>query len=236
MPAYNARDTICEAIDSVLAQSYGNFELIIVDDCSTDGCRGLIQQYVDQDCRINAIFSEVNQGVSKSRNLGVAAARGRYITFLDSDDLWLPDKLEANMKHLVPGACVVYASYIRFFSNGIERMVKAPSKTTYKSLLRGNCIGNLTGAYDSHVLGKFYQKAVGHEDYLMWLQILSSGAVAEGIERPLARYRVGNSLSANKFRAALWTWNIYRAELGLSFGGALTNFVWYAGTSLLKRV
>lgn len=236
MPVYNARDTICIAIDSVLDQSYGDFELIVVDDASTDDCRAIVQQYVGRDFRIIAIFSDVNQGVAKSRNVGVAAAKGRYITFLDSDDLWLPGKLAAQYEAFNGGACVVYSSYIRFFSNGKEQVVKVPPQATYKNLLRGNCIGNLTGAYDSFLLGKFYQKTVGHEDYLMWLQILSCGAIAQGIQRPLARYRVGNSLSANKFRAAAWTWNIYRRELGLSLGGALISFLRYACASVFKRL
>jgi len=236
MPVYNAADTLCESIESVLNQTFDNFELIVIDDCSTDGCRALINKYAGQDFRIRPIFSEVNNGVSISRNLGIESTKGRYIAFLDSDDLWLPDKLEAQYRIFNDGACVVYSSYIRFFPNGTERIVKVPPQSTYKSLLRGNCIGNLTGAYDSYALGKFYQKPIGHEDFLMWLQILSSGAVAKGLERPLARYRVGiNSLSGNKLRAAIWTWNIFRVELGLSFWKSSVNFSWYAVASLLKR-
>lgn len=236
MPVYNAVTTLCESVDSVLSQTFGDFELIIVDDSSSDGCQALIDRYVSQDCRIRAIYSKSNQGVAHSRNLGVSAARGRYIAFLDSDDLWLPDKLEAQYAEFNDGARIVYSSYIRFFPNGDEKIVKVPPQSTYRSLLHGNCIGNLTGAYDSHELGKFYQRAIGHEDYLMWLQILSSGAVARGIERPLARYRVGSSLSGNKFRAAIWTWKIFRLELGLSLFESIVNFFWYARSSLLKRI
>lgn len=237
MPVYNAAVTLCESIESVLNQKFENFELIIVDDCSGDSSRDIIDKYAGQDFRVRKIFSDVNRGVSSARNLGVYAAKGRYITFLDSDDLWLSEKLEMQYREFCQGASVVFSSYIRFFSDGREKEIVAPSRATYKSLLKGNCIGNLTGAYDSQVLGKFYQEPVGHEDYLMWLRILSTGVVACGIRRPLARYRVGDSsLSGNKSRAARWTWMIYRQKLGLSFPIAAYYFWCYASASLLKRM
>src|SRR5690606_19072114 len=121
-------------------------------------------------------------------------------------------------KFFLNGAKVVFSSYFRFFPDGTEKLVTAPGEVDYKALLHGNCIGNVTGSYDAHVLGKFYQESVGHEDYLMWLRNLSTGVVAFGVPFPLARYRVGfNSLSANKFRAAMWTWQIYRDKLKFGF-------------------
>lgn len=237
MPVYNAAATLSESIESVLNQTFISFELLIIDDCSSDDSQELINKYASHDCRIKPIFVKANQGVAASRNLGVTVAKGRYITFLDADDLWLPDKLEVQYKAFNDGACIVYSSYIRFFPDGAEQIVKVPPRCSYNSLLRGNCIGNLTGAYDTYALGKFYQKPIGHEDYLMWLQILSSGAVATGLERPLARYRVGaNSLSGNKFRSAVWTWKIFRVELGLSFLDSLINFFSYIVASLMKRI
>ncbi len=237
MPAYNCKATVAVAIDSVLGQTYSDFELIAIDDCSSDESARILESYAAKDRRVKVMVSDRNQGVALARNLGISAAKGRYITFLDSDDLWLPEKLEMQYREFCQGASVVFSSYIRFFSDGREKEIVAPSRATYKSLLKGNCIGNLTGAYDSQVLGKFYQEPVGHEDYLMWLRILSTGVVACGIRRPLARYRVGDSsLSGNKTRAARWTWMIYRQKLGLSFPIAAYYFWCYASASLLKRM
>lgn len=237
MPAYGCEATLGDAIDSVLRQTFSEFELVVVDDCSLDESRSIAESYACKDPRVKVVCSEENKGVAAARNLGISCAQGRYIAFLDSDDLWLPEKLEVQYKEFCRGACVVYASYIRFFPDGTEREVRAPSETSYSSLLRGNCIGNLTGAYDSLVLGKFYQESIGHEDYLMWLRILSSGTIATGIDLPLARYRVGvSSLSGNKIRAAGWTWKIYRKKLGLNFIMAAYCFGSYVASSLFKRV
>ncbi len=237
MPVYNSVLTLHGAIDSLLAQSYSDFELIAVDDFSSDESARILESYAAKDPRVKVMRSDRNQGVAGARNLGISAAKGRYLAFLDSDDLWLPEKLQMQYEEFRRGASVVFSSYVRFFSDGREKEIVAPSKATYKSMLKGNCIGNLTGAYDSQVLGKFYQEPVGHEDYLMWLRILSTGVVACGIKRPLARYRVGgSSLSGNKTRAARWTWMIYRQKLGLSFPIAAYYFWCYASASLLKRM
>jgi len=237
MPVYNSSFTLRESIDSLLSQTFANFELIAVDDCSTDDSAIILRGYAAKDCRVKVIISTRNQGVAVARNIGVSAARGRYLTFLDSDDLWLPEKLEAQYEEFRRGASVVFSSYTRFYSDGRENQVTAPARANYKTLLRGNCIGNLTGAYDSQVLGKFYQESVGHEDYLMWLRILSKGVIAHGIQRPLARYRVmENSLSRNKCRAAIWTWGIYREKLGFSLPIATYYFSCYVLSSLLKRM
>lgn len=237
MPAFNCEATLGDAIVSVLSQTFSDFELIVVDDCSLDSSRSIAESYARKDSRIKIVCLEKNKGVAEARNAGIYLARGRYIAFLDSDDLWLPEKLEAQHVEFCQGAQVVYGSYVRFYPDGVEKQVRAPSKTTYRSLLYGNCIGNLTAAYDSFTLGKYYQESIGHEDYLMWLHILSSGVVAKGVEWPLARYRVGEySLSGNKVRAAAWTWRIYREKLGLSFVTSAYYFGSYVASALFKRV
>ena len=237
MPVYNSSLTLSQSIDSLLAQTFTDFDLIAVDDCSSDDSAAILKSYAAKDPRVKVILSERNEGVAHARNLGISAAKGRYLAFLDSDDLWLPEKLEMQYGEFCRGASVVFSSYVRFFIDGREKEVVAPSEATYKSLLKGNCIGNLTGAYDSQLLGKFYQEPVGHEDYLMWLRILSTGAVACGLRRPLARYRVGeSSLSGNKVRAARWTWMIYRQKLGLNLPVALYYFWRYASSAFLKRI
>lgn len=237
MPVYNASSTLSESIDSVLGQTFGDFELLIVDDCSTDDSRFFIECYARKDARIAAIYSDVNQGVALARNLAITAAKGRYITFLDADDLWLPEKLEAQYEEFCQGAHVVYASYVRFSNESSEQLIIAPSCVNFDALLRGNCIGNLTGAYDSCILGKYFQESVGHEDYLMWLRILASGVSARGINRPLARYRVASSsLSANKLRAAGWVWKIYRRKLKLNLLFSIELFLSYVVSALIKRV
>lgn len=236
MPAYNAEATIERAIRSVLAQTEPDFELVVIDDGSRDATREIVAALAAQDARVRPLALARNGGVAGARNAGLDAARGRYIAFLDADDHWLASKLALQRQAFEAGATVAFGAYFREGAGG-RRLVAAPASVDFRRLLRGNCIGNLTGAYDRQRLGTFHQRPIGHEDYLMWLEILRKGGVATGIQQPLAVYAEGGaSLSSNLARSARWTWAIYRRHLGLPLPAALSCFAAYLLGAVGKRV
>lgn len=235
MPAYNARKFIHESINSVLNQTYGDFELIVINDGSKDDTSVAVSGFSSVDSRVKLIDNKVNKGVAASRNDGIAFASGRYICFLDADDLWSPEKLEVQKRYFSQGYDYLFSSYLKFWPSGKERLIVPPERTSFNALLKGNYIGNLTGAYDTKSIGKVFQKSIGHEDYLMWLEIAKIAKSGFGIQIPLAKYRVHNdSLSSNKIRSALWSWNIYRNELNFGLVRSLILFGSYAINSLRK--
>lgn len=236
MPAYNAEKYISDSIDSVLNQSIQNFELIIIDDNSQDNTTNIINKYNDP--RIVLIINSNNLGVSETRNIGISAANGKYIAFLDSDDIWLPHKLSLQIMCLNDGWDVVSSNYIAFESNADNKITerKSPSIISYSDMLKSNFIGNLTGIYNVQKIGKIYQKKSGHEDYIMWLEIIKKSKKAYCIQEPLAKYRLHNSsLSSNKMKAIKWQWSIYRNELKLSLPKYIYYFSHYIINALKKR-
>ena len=150
MPAYNAEKFISDSIKSVLAQTYPNFELIVIDDCSPDQTVEIVQNYVSKDKRVKILKKEKNQGVAEARNTGLNYAKGDFVAFLDSDDKWVEDKLEKQLAVLKErnDVDVVYGSYYRFNNDGIKNIVKVPNLLDKKELLKGNPIGNLTAIYN----------------------------------------------------------------------------------------
>ncbi|SDX22528.1 glycosyltransferase family 2 protein [Pseudomonas sp. NFACC08-1] len=237
MPVFNAVRTLNESVLSVLDQTFTDFELIIVDDCSVDGSRESIKLFAEMDNRIRTVFLERNSGVANARNAAIKCSEGSYIAFLDADDVWMRDKLLRQNEFFSNGADVVYSDFIRFYEDGHEKTVCSPDFVDFKKMLSGNCIGNLTGAYNTRTLGKVYQESIGHEDYLMWLQIFRRGVVAKRVPEVLARYRVLNSsLSANKFKALLWTFRIYKDKMGLGLLSSIYYLFKYAIGAMLVRV
>ncbi|AYL66674.1 glycosyltransferase [Citrobacter cronae] len=238
MPVYNGKSTVVQSIDSILNQTYKNIRLYIIDDCSTDGTLNLLESLYSTNSKVVICRNNKNLGVAKTRNVGIEKSQGEYIAFCDSDDLWSETKLEKQLNILDAGGIdVVCANYSTINMKG-EKIaeVNAPQFITYKMMLGKNYIANLTGIYNAKKLGKFYQKSIGHEDYLMWLEILRATNYAQCIQEYLAQYRVSReSLSANKLVAARWTWNIYRRELRLSIFPALYFFSQYAFRGLLKK-
>ncbi|MDY0973027.1 glycosyltransferase family 2 protein [Siccibacter turicensis] len=236
MPAYNSAKTIEQSINSVLNQTYTNFELLIIDDCSTDGTLKVVEKY--NDGRIKIIKNKFNVGVAKSRNEGIKKAIGRYIAFLDSDDLWLPTKLEEQYKHLSKGSTVVCSAYFTFSDNPKEigDPIFFKEEIRYEDMLKSNLIGNLTGAYDSLVLGKVLQEDIGHEDYVMWLGLTKKAQKVYCSPTPLALYRrTSTSVSANKIRAMKWQLNIYHNHLKLHPFKIMYYFCHYVLFALKKR-
>jgi teichuronic acid biosynthesis glycosyltransferase TuaG len=238
MPAYNAEKYIKESIESVLAQTYKNWELIIIDDCSKDGTINIIKQYQIFDNRIRVICLKCNAGVANARNRGMELAKGRYIAFLDSDDLWLDIKLEEQIRFMQQKQIYFsFSKYRRFMDEKKGKVVNVPTYVNYQKALYGNPIGCLTVCLDRRFIREFKFSKQRHEDYIAWLNILKNNNIcAYGIPKILALYRVGNSnsLSGNKLKSILWTWNVYRKSQKLSLFDCVFYMFYYVKNNILK--
>lgn len=241
MPVHNAEPFVAFAIRSVLAQTYPEWELFVVDDCSTDNSVAVIREFVRQDSRIHLLTTKKSSGMPGTpRNEGIKEATGRFIAFLDSDDAWLPNKLEEQLRLFDdPQTAIVYGNYEKVAEDGKRsgRLFVAPRMSTYKSLLRGNVIGNLTGVYDTAKVGKRFFRPVHHEDYVLWLSILKEGYVARCTNTVVGLYRVrSQSVSSRKFAILPWQWNIYVNIENTGYPRALFYYMCYAYKAFRKRL
>lgn len=230
-PCYNSSRFLFQSIESVLAQTYQNWEMIIIDDGSTDNSVEIIENFIDSDIRIKLIKSKRRGSIANARNKAIEMASGRYISFLDSDDMWLPKKLEKQIDFMRENEVALsYSSYYLIDTEGNTKGIFIPKDAaTYKDLLKTCCIGNLTATYDVDIIGKRYMKNVGHEDYALWLNILKEIDMAKGLREPLAKHRIHNkSASSNKAKAACWQWNIYRNIERLGLLDCIYYFMHYA--------
>ena len=217
----------------VQQQTLTRWELLIVDDGSTDGTARLMAELAATDGRIRALSAGRNTGAAAARNLALAAAQGRFIAFLDADDTWLPEKLEAQVQHLTEtGAAFGYCGFWRR-SGARNRQVHVPASVTRAQLLQGNVIGCLTAIYDSAALGRVPMPdyALSH-DYALWIDLLGRKGQALGLDRPLAvNHRETGSLTASRSRSACGTWEVLRHHAGLSRRQA----AWSLGNHLVRR-
>ena len=241
MPCHNGEKYLRQAVDSVLSQTYQDWELLIIDDASTDGSVSVAEEYCAKDSRIRLLHTTCSTGKPATpRNVGIEAAAGRFIAFLDCDDQWLADKLEHQLPLFQQENCAaVFSFYKKMDTEGNVRsgVVTATAAVDFVQLLDGNCIGNLTGIYDTAKVGKVYQKEINHEDYLMWLQVLKKGFIARNTGTVEAYYREsGTSVSGSKLKALGWTWAIYRKELRLPLMTSVGHFIKYAFKALGKRL
>lgn len=239
MPVYNASRFLARAVDSVLAQSYKDFELILVDDCSTDNSLELLRNYEKMDSRIKVIESSVNQGVAKTRNMGIVEARGEYIALLDSDDVWLNTKLEKQLDLIKrTGASIAYCSYdfIDEDDRSIGKPFIVPPETDFRKMLKSSVISCSTALIEAGLLQAHpFNSEYYHEDYVLWMELLRIPVKAAGEPEVLTHYRqVGGSRSNNKLNAARERWKIYRDALGLDLWVSLQSFVAYAVNGLRK--
>ncbi|WP_230685668.1 glycosyltransferase family 2 protein [Pluralibacter gergoviae] len=236
MPAYNAEKTISDSIRSVLEQSYTNYILYIINDASTDNTDKVIKTFDDK--RIIYLSNSVNQGVALSRNNALKICKGKYISFLDSDDTWSKNKLELQVEKLTSGWDLVCSNYEVFTDDHkIINKRRFPEVITFGDMLKSNYIGNLTGIYNAEKTGVVYQQKKGHEDYIMWLSIIKKTKSAYCIQDEIAQYRISkNSLSANKFNVLKWQWDIYRNILRFSFLKSSYYFIFYVFNGIMKRV
>lgn len=239
-PMYNAQDFVEQAITSVLEQTYKNWEMIIIDDASTDECVEIVRKYAEVDSRIRLIQNLTNAGVAETRNVGIKNARGRYIAFLDCDDIWMDDKIEKQlsaMNRTGTSFCYGMCEVIDYSGKSVKGIRSVPKYIDYKKLLKGNAIPCLTVLVDRNVVDVIEMPDIEHEDYACWLTIFSKyDIVAYGVQSVLARYRIGQkTVSSNKLRAALWTWNIYSKYLKMPLYKCIYYYVWYAVRAISKR-
>lgn len=238
MPAYNAELYIENAISSVLRQTYNDFELIIIDDASTDSTLDVIQGLCEKDSRIRVIPQNKNQGVAASRNLGIANALGIWIAFLDSDDLWRGDKLEKQLKLAgqVNGRFLFTASsFIDENGNRLEGLLQVAERVDRRSLLRQNIISCSSVLINKELLVKHpMPEGLIHEDFVTWLRILQEEKYAYGINEPLLVYRrTMGSKSGNKVKSAMMTYKVY-LKIGLNPVAAFYYWVHYVIRSVKK--
>lgn len=237
-PSYNSAGFISNTIRSVIDQAVSNWELIIVDDCSTDNSVEVIQSFIDKDPRIKLIQLNENSGAAVARNKGIEAAKGRYIAFLDSDDAWSPDKLEQQLAFMqVNDYPFTFAAYDKVDEAGkVFGHVGVPDKVTYSDLLKSCSIGCLTAMYDTEFFGKVYMPLIRkRQDLGLWLKLLKKTKYAYGLNETLGFYKVRkDSISANKKSAALYQWRIYRDIEHLSLIKSFYYFAHYAIRGLLK--
>ena len=238
-PAYNAEHFIPRTIQSVLDQSYQDWEMIIVDDCSTDNTKSVILPYTQNDPRVRYFKMEKNGGPAFAREYALKQVTGRFIAFLDSDDLWLANKLEVQVKFMLENKIgFSYSSYRRMSMDGkkVSNPIKLKARITYRSLLKNTQIATLTVMLDKTITGPIGMAVnYGYDDMILWLSILKKIPYAQGINQDLARYRVvNNSVSSKYLRSANWVWDIYRKHENI----ALLPSIWYLlnyGYNALKR-
>ena len=214
-PTYNSAKYIAETITSVQQQTYQNWEMLIADDCSTDQTVEIIQQFMEEDHRIHLIRMHKNTGAGIARNTALNRANGRYIAFLDADDLWLPTKLEKQLEFLkvknIPFTFCFYEC-IDENSNVLNLRIEAPNPLTYRQLFFCNFIGNLTGVYDTNYFGKIPISSMKkRQDWIVWLSILKQIKIAYPVTESLALYRVReDSISASKTELLKHNFGVYR--------------------------
>lgn len=215
MPLYNSEKYLEQTLNSVLDQTYSNWELIIVDDLSTDESVSIVQKYMTKDERIKLHKLELNSGAAVARTKAIELSKGKYIAFLDSDDIWYKEKLEKQISFMeengYPFTCTDYEQ-IDGEGKLRNKIIKTKTKANYNKVLTSCPVGNLTVIYDVEKLGKFVVPNIRkRNDYALWLQILKKTPYIYGLHEVLAQYRVhSNSLSSSKFDLVKYHWYIYR--------------------------
>ncbi len=224
-PCFNAEDFISDTILSVQNQTYANWELLITDDGSTDYSIKIIREFIKNDDRIK-LFEISNSGAAVARNNSIKNAEGNFIAFVDSDDLWLPKKLELQLKFMIDNNYnFTYTSYKRIDEKGFDLNItmSCEKQLTYQRMLYSNKIGCLTVIYNKDNLGKIFMPLIKkRQDYALWLKILKIENRAFGLNLELAKYRIRkSSMSKNKFEMLKWNWMLYKKIEKFSYIKAL---------------
>lgn len=238
MPNYNGHRFVEQAIDSVLSQTYKNFELIVVDDCSKDDSLSLIKQKALRDSRVRVIALEHNAGVANARNVGIKKAEGEYIALLDNDDLWTEDKLERQLALAQKGADIVYCAYdfIDEENRSIKKPFVVPPQTNFNKMLASSVISCSTSFIKTELMKAHpFNPDFYHEDYVLWMELLRVCPTAYGDQKVLMHYRqIAGSRSNKKSNAAKERWNTYRKALKLNAVTSTWAFVRYAVNGVMK--
>ncbi len=244
VPVYNVERYIRETMESVLAQTYPQWELLLVEDGSTDGSADVIAGFIaeKQETRIRLIRQPSNLGAAMARNRGVREAKGRYIAYLDADDLWVPEKLERELAFMKEKeAAFAFTGYEFADGNGqgTGKVVHVPKQLEYHQALSNTTIFTTTVMFDTARIGKekLMMPQVKSEDTALWWQVLKGGYTAYGLDENLVKYRrPGKSLSSNKLEALRRIWNLYRKVEGLNVAASAWHFCFWAVRAVRRRV
>lgn len=214
-PTYNTEKFIRATIESVQNQTYQNWEMILVDDASTDNTVGIIEEFVKKDSRIKLFKLPENRGNGFARNAALEKATGKYIAYLDADDLWYPEKLEKQIQFLKANNLYFTFSFydsIDEVGNDLNRRVESPNPLTYKQLFFCNYVGNLTAIYDAEYFGKIkLESSEKRQDWRIWLKILKQLKTVKAVPESLAFYRIRkDSISSSKFKLIKHNFGVYR--------------------------
>jgi teichuronic acid biosynthesis glycosyltransferase TuaG len=238
-PSWNVAMLIGETIASVQAQTMTDWELLIADDCSTDQTAAIVESHAALDPRVKLIRQPRNGGPALARQAAIDRAQGRFIAFLDSDDLWLPAKLERQIAFArAKRAALSYTAFRRINETGsvTGRLIEVPAFLNYEQLLKNTSIATLTALVDRDIAGNIAMKNEPYDDFCLWLSILKRGHVAHGLNEDLARYRVRrSSVSSHPLRSAGWVWHIYRNVEQLSPVKSARCFAHWGARACLKR-
>lgn len=234
---YNSEDFIEDTVKSVQSQTFQDWEMIMVDDCSTDNSYSLASAMAKRDSRIKLLQLETNAGPAVARNTAIEAGKGRYMAFLDSDDQWLPEKLERQLAFMEQGGYALSCTgYEKMTEEGdLTGQVVMPRETlSYSQMLKSNQIGCLTAIYDTEKIGKVFMPLIRkRQDYGLWLKILKQVPRAHCLQEVLSRYRVrSGSVSSNKFEMLGYNWSLYRDIEKLSVPRSL----YYLGWNIIRKV
>lgn len=242
-PAWNSEKYIAETIRSVLAQTYENWEMLIVDDCSTDRTAAIVTAFAAADPRIRFLTQPENGGAAKARNRALEESTGRYIAYLDADDTWMPEKLQkqvAFMQEKKAAFCCNSYEVIADDGSSLNKFVYMLPKADYVGFLTNNLLQTVGIMADVSILGKELLTMPDYrrrQDAATWLQVLKAGYDCYGMNEVLSRYRrTEASLSSNKFKAAAGVWNLYRNIEKLSLPFSCYCFTRYAALAVWKRV
>lgn len=240
MPAYNAERYIEESIESILLQTYTDWELIIIDDCSYDQTPYICKNYELNIENIRYVRNSSNKGVAESRNRGVSLARGEWIAYIDSDDCWHSQKLELQLRLAVEKeACFIFtgSAFMNENSALLEYCLPVPEKVCYKELLKQNVISCSSVLICKDLMLRYPMEngMKMHEDFAVWLKILrNEKRFAYGINQPLLIYRISSiSKSGNKIKAGIMTYRVYR-HIGISIIFAYYYWICYFSRSIKK--
>lgn len=244
VPVYHVEKFIVQTMDCARAQTCENWELLLIEDCGNDNSANLIEEYCNRtgDKRIRLIRQPSNMGAARARNRGLTEARGRYIAYLDADDLWEPEKLEKQMAFLKEkDAAFTFTGYE--FANeegvGTGKIVKVPETLNYKEALKNTTIFTSTVMFDTEKIPKekLEMPVMKSEDTALWWRILREGHIAWGLNENLVKYRrAGRSLSSNKLEAIRRIWNLYRKAEGMSVLSSAYHFCFWAVRAVKRRV
>lgn len=238
IPNYNGERFVVDAVMSACSQTYKNIEIIVVDDCSTDRSKKLVEKIRESDSRIILIEKEENEGVAVARNTGIQNAKGKYIALLDSDDIWEAEKIYRQLIIAESGADIVYCSY-DFIDEGGKRLGKpfiVPSTASFKTMLSESVVSCSSVFIKSKLLKEHpFSKNFYHEDYALWMELFQLRVIAKGTDEILMHYRqVKGSRSNNKVHVAKERWRIYRDKLGLDWFTSVVVFAQYMIKGIIK--